>query len=304
MHLECETCGASLNVSAEQRTATCPYCASPAVIERPASVDRPNPTFTVAFSVSRAAAQAAVRGWLGSRGFFTHGGLRTASIDGMRGVYVPAFLYSALSRSQYQAEIGENYTETETYVTIDSSGKPVTRTRTVTRTEYRRIQGNHAAYILDVLVTASRGLSNEELEALEPFDFRALRRYSPAFLAGWIAEEPTRLPAECASLARGEALEKIGLSLLAFMPGDSQRNLVHTTTLERETADLLHVPVWILAVRHDPKDPPLRVLVNGQTGKVIGRAPLSWVKILLVVLGVIAVLALVILLVSLSSRSR
>jgi hypothetical protein len=302
VHLECETCGASLNVSAEHRTATCPYCASPAVIERPASVERPSPTFTVAFSVGREAAQAAVRGWLGSRGFFTKSGLRTASIDAMRGVYVPAFLYSALSRSQYQAEIGENYTETETYTTTDSSGKVVTRTRTVTRTEHRRLAGNHAAYILDVLVTASRGLSNAELEALEPFDFRSLRRYSPALLAGWIAEEPTLLPAEYAALARSEALEKIGWSLSAFMPGDSHQGLVHSTTLERETADLLHVPVWILAVRHHPEEPPLRVLVNGQTAKVIGNAPLSWVKILLVVLGVIAVVALVILLITLSGR--
>jgi hypothetical protein len=302
VHLECETCGASLNVSAEQRTATCPYCASPAVIERPASIERPNPTFTVAFLVGRAAAQAAVRGWLGSRGLFTKSGLRTASIDAMRGVYVPAFLYSALSRSQYRAEIGENYTETETYTETDASGKTVTRTRTVTRTEHRHLEGPHAAYILDVLVTASRGLSNAELEALEPFDFRSLRRYSPALLAGWIAEEPTLLPAECATLARGEALEKIGRNLSVFMPGDSHRGLVHTTTLERETADLLHVPVWILAVRHHPEEPPLRVLVNGQTGKVIGDAPLSWVKILLAVLAFIAVVALLLLLATLAGR--
>lgn len=296
MHLECETCGASLNVSAEQRTATCPYCASPAVIERPASVERPDPAFTLAFKAGVEAARTEVRRWLGSRGFFRHGGLRTASIDAMRGVYVPAYLYSALSRSQYRAEIGEDYTEIETYTETDSDGKTVTRTRTVTRTEYRRLEGDHAAYILDVLVTASRGLSNAELEALEPFDLRGLRRYSPALLAGWIAEEPTLSPAECAGLARSEALEKIGRSLSAFMPGDSHRGLVYQTTLERETSDLVHVPVWVLAVRHDPAKPPIRVLMNGQTGKVIGRAPLSWVKIVLVVVGLLVVFGLALLL--------
>ena len=298
MHLECENCGASLNVSAEQRTASCPYCASPAVIERPASRDRPDPSFTLPFTVSHDAARAAVRRWLGSRGVFTRSSLRTAAIDSMRGVYAPAYIYSALSRSQYNAEIGEDYTETETYTETDSNGKTVTRTRTVTRTEHRHLAGHHASYILDVLVTASRGLTNAELEALEPFDLRVLRRYTPALLAGWIAEDPTLVAAECMSLARGEALEKVGRALGAFMPGDSYRGLVHTTTLERETADLLHLPVWVMAVRHDPKEPPLRILVNGQTGAVIGRAPLSWLKILITVLVVVAVIALVVFLVS------
>jgi hypothetical protein len=300
VHLECENCGASLNVAAEQRTAACPYCASPAVIERPPSADRPLPAFTLAFTVSRDAARAAVRHWLGTRGIFTRSGVRTAAIDTMRGVYVPAYIYSALSRSEYEAQIGEDYTETETYTTTDANGKPVTRTRTVTRTEHRHLSGHHAAYILDVLVTASRGLTNVELETLEPFDLRVLRRYSPALLSGWIAEDPTLQAAECMSLARGEALAKVGHELVAFMPGDSHRGLVYRTTLDRETADLLHVPVWVLAVKHDPKEPLLRVLVNGQTGKVIGAAPLSWVKIMLAVLTVLAVIGLVILIAKLA----
>jgi hypothetical protein len=293
VHIECETCGASLNVAAEQRTATCPYCASPSVIERPASADRPPPAFTLAFTVSRDAARGALQHWLGTRGIFARSGIRTAAIDSMRGVYVPAYIYSALGRSEYHAEIGEDYTETETYTETDSEGKTVTRTRTVTRTEYRDLSGHHAAYIVDVLVTASRGLTNAELEALEPFDLRTLRRYTPALLSGWIAEDPTMLAADSMELARSEAMEKIGRELTAFMPGDSHRNLQYRTTLERETADLVHVPVWVLAVRHDPKEPPLRVLVNGQTTAVIGRAPLSWVKILLAVLVVLAVIALI-----------
>ena len=49
-----------------------------------------------------------------------------------QGIYVPAYLYSAVARSAYTAQIGEDYTETETYT--DSDGK--TQTRTVTRTDW------------------------------------------------------------------------------------------------------------------------------------------------------------------------
>jgi DNA-directed RNA polymerase subunit RPC12/RpoP len=224
--LRCSTCGAALVVDAAARTVRCPYCASPAIVERPPSPDRPVPTFTLPFTHGTNQAYAAVRAWLGSRGFFRDPRLRNAPIDEMRGVYVPAYLYAAVARADYQAEIGENYTETQTYTTVEN-GKTVTRTRTVTKTEWRSLRGRYAGYVMDVIVTASRGLHNVELEHIEPFDLKLLRRYDPAFFAGWIAEEPTLSLAECYDLARREALGKVAHALAAFMPGDTHRELRH-----------------------------------------------------------------------------
>jgi len=304
MELSCEGCGATLTVDAAVRTAVCPYCASPSVVERPAGRDRPSPTFTVGFVLPKEGARAAVKLWLASRSIFSQSGVKTATIDNIKGVYVPAYLYTAISKAEYQAEIGENYQETETYTTTDSQGRVQTHTRVVTKTEYRTLQGEHASYINDVLVTASRGIANDELELIEPFDLRALRRYSPALISGWIAEEPTMTLEECIQLARGEALGKLGAMLHDFMPGDSHHNLQYRTRLEHETADLVHVPVWVLAVRHDPKKPLIRVLVNGQSGRVLGKAPLSWIKITLTVLAILGVVAAAVLVVSWLSEAQ
>ena len=290
MDLRCDNCGAALVVDPNVRTTRCPYCASPAIVERPASSDRPLPTFTLPFVVDTEHAHALVRRWLRTRGFFRDPKLRTAVIDEMRGVYVPAYLYAAIARSQYAAEIGENYTETETYTTTDSKGNTVTRTRQVTKTEWRTLQGRRSGYVMDVIVTASRGLLNHELEQIEPFDLRQMRRYHPGLFAGWIAEEPTLTLAACFELARSEALEKVGRALAGFMPGDSHRALRHSTMLEHETAALMHVPVWILAARHDPQKPPVRIVMNGQSGEVFGRAPLSVVRILLAIGIVLAII--------------
>jgi DNA-directed RNA polymerase subunit RPC12/RpoP len=290
LDLRCDNCGASLVVDAHVRTARCPYCASPAIVERPPSHDRPVPVFTLPFVVDTEHAHALVRRWLHSHGFFRDPKLRTAVIDEMRGVYVPAYLYAAIARSQYAAEIGEDYTETQTYTTTDSKGNSVTRTRQVTKTEWRSLQGRRSGYVMDVIVTASRGLPNHELERIEPFDLRQMRRYHPGLFAGWIAEEPTLTLGACFELARAEALEKVGRALAAFMPGDSHRSLRHSTTLEHETAALMHVPVWILAARHDPQKPPVRIVMNGQSGEVFGRAPLSWARIILVIVVVLAII--------------
>ncbi|AUX22670.1 hypothetical protein SOCEGT47_031740 [Sorangium cellulosum] len=291
VQLECETCGASLHIEADQRTAVCPYCASPSVVERPPSAHRPSPHFVLGFTMTRESALGAVKAWLGKRSLFVQSSVKTGTVDAIRGVYTPAYLYSAMAETRFAAQIGENYQETETYTTTDDKGNTVTRTRVVTRTEHRPLEGQRAAYITDVLVVASRAIHNAELEAVEPFDLRMMRRYTPAVLSGWIAEEPTMTQEECVGLARREALEKIGRELPRFMPGDSHHGLSHETHLDRETLELVYVPLWVLAIRHDPQKPPFRVLINGQTGAIHGKAPLSWIKIALAVLLVILLLA-------------
>lgn len=292
MNLRCQSCGAELVVAEELRTTVCPYCAAPSVVERPPSLDRPVPVFTLGFGLTQPAASERVKQWLRTRNPWSHSGLKRASVQEVRGVYVPAYLYSARAVSVYSASIGENYTETETYTTTEN-GKTVTRTRTVVKTEWRSLRGEHAEYVPDVLVTASRGLANEELEKLEPFDLRVLARYEPALVAGWVAEEPSLSREECLRQAREEALARVERRLGAFMPGDSHRDLRHDTRLEAESLDVCLVPVWVLAARYAPDQPPLRVVVNGQSGEVYGKVPISWVKVVLTVVGVAALALLV-----------
>jgi hypothetical protein len=292
--LACETCGAALVVG-NHRTAACPYCASPSVVERPATADRPNPAFVITFGAGDELPRRALASWVRSQSIFADSALSRAKVEDLKGIYVPAYLYSAVARSTYRAEIGENYTETETY-TVTVNGKTETRTRTVTKTEWRTLTGEHVGYVTDVVVTASKGLPNAELEAVEPFDLRQLRRYDPALISGWITEEPSHIPDECMALARGEAVTLEGRKLDAFMPGDSHRELVYKTRVEWETLDPVLVPVWVLAVRYRLDRPPLRIVVNGQTGQAAGKAPLSPIKIgIAVALGVITIIGIVLL---------
>jgi len=292
--LRCDNCGAALVVDAHVRTTRCPYCASPAIVERPAARDRPTPELALPFTVPTERARAHVTAWLKSRGFFRDPKLRHAVVEEMRGVYVPAYLYAAVARADYQARIGEHYGESESYTSTDANGRTVTRTRRVTKTEWRTLQGRYSGYVMDVLVTASRGLANHELEHIEPFDLRQMRRYEPALISGWIAEEPTMTLPECIALARREALEKVGRALSDFMPGDTHTGLTHATRLESESAALMLVPVWILAARHDPRRPPVRILVNSQSGEVFGVAPLSALRIVVAVVAVVALIAAVV----------
>jgi hypothetical protein len=290
LEISCESCGARVVVDASLRTARCPYCDSPSVIDRTATVDRPDPTFAIGFGVDRQRAGRLVRAFLGGK-LLAPFGLKRAAAEKVQGVYVPAYLYSALAHSRYSARIGEDYWVTT--VTRDSKGKSSVRRER--RTEIRGLQGPHRTYLGEVLVTASQGISNTEIEAIEPYRLEELRLYRPGLVAGWISEEPTLSWADCLSLARRESVSKVGRMLRAFMPGDSVVGLDHQTEFEHESADLTLLPVWVFAMRYAPDTPPVRVLVNGQTGKVWGKTPISWTKIGLAAAGALGLLAVAIL---------
>jgi hypothetical protein len=87
--------------------------------------------------------------------------------------------------------------------------------------------------------------------------------------------------------ARSEVTAQLGRKLEAFMPGDSHRNLRHTAEFLEETAALVLLPVWIGTARYGADEQRVRVLLNGQTGEVVGRVPKSWWKITLFVLALL-----------------
>lgn len=289
--LECESCGAVLEVPAGLRTARCPYCASPAVIETPRSADVDRATFVLGFVVTEEDALARARKYIRSS-WFTPTAFAKADVTLTRGVYVPAYLYTAAADVAYSASIGENYTVVETYTTTNSKGQTVTRTRTKTKTEWRSLTGQWQSYLDDIVVTASRGLANQELEAVEPFDLRALVRYTPKVLSGWIAEDPSIASGECHRVARAEAQNSIAGRLAKHMPGNRHRQLKWTTQVSQEDLELVLLPVWVLAVRYDEEKPPIRIIINGQTGALAGSRPRSWLKIVLTVVSVLGAVGL------------
>ncbi len=156
------------------------------MVDRPATLDRPDPVFVVGFAIDRNQAARLMREFIGGKKLAPRG-LKRKAAERVTGVYLPTYLYSATSATTYSATIGEDYFTTE--VSRDSKGR--TRVRRKRKTEFCGIEGPHAAYVGDVVVTASQGIPNDELAAIEPYDLGELRRYTPAVVSGWNSEEPT-----------------------------------------------------------------------------------------------------------------
>ncbi len=285
----CSACGATVELPEGRRAATCAFCDSALVDE--AAQDLEPVDRVVPFGVPRERAATLLRGFLQGHWFAPEAVRRAARPDELTDVLVPFWVFDAVARTTFLAKVGVHWYRTETY-TVRVNGKTQTRTRQVRETEWFPLDGSHVRQWFDHLVSASKGLPEAEANQLEPFDLGASLPYAPALVSGLTAERPTVDREEAGSVARQE-LARLEQQVIALrhLPGDTSSNLRSETTAALEPARLVLLPVWVAAVK-GPSG-PVRLLVNGQSGEVVGQVPRSWWKIgalvvivLLVVLGV------------------
>jgi DNA-directed RNA polymerase subunit RPC12/RpoP len=271
----CERCGAEVTYADATVSASCPFCGSQQVVERRGAVDRILPQAVLPFAVSLEDAKRRWREWLG-RGIFRPRGLRDAATgEALKGVYLPFWTFDTRTWSQWTAMAGYHYT-----VTV-GSGKDA---RTETRTRWVPASGERKHFYDDVLVCASQGVDGGLLAKAETYSLGALQPYRSDWLSGWAAEEYVvdLKPAWGFAREKVNAMEVEACS--RAVPGDTQSDLRVWTQHAGVTWKHVLLPLWIATYRWREKD--YRFLVNGQTGEVVGTAPVSWIKVTIaVVLG-------------------
>jgi ribosomal protein S27E len=283
---KCQECGANV-VFADGTTATkCTFCGSAKVLEQQENENAIRPESLLPFAVDKKRANQAFGDWLGKLWFRPSDLKKLAKVQEVAGVYVPFWTYDAHCESSWTAEAGYYYYETEEYTTQEN-GETVVRTRQVQRINWERAWGHRADDFDDVLVCGSGGLPRELADQMHTFDTHQLVPYSPGFLAGWRAEEYAVDLQQGFGFAQQKMEAEQQKRCAKDVPGDTQRNLRVDNTYSAITFKHVLLPLWIAAYRYNDKI--YRFLVNGQTGEVVGKAPWSWIKIMLLVLSIVAV---------------
>jgi hypothetical protein len=259
--VRCDACGGSVAYDAAKEHARCLFCA--AVALQPELLDAPPepPRAMLPFRVDESAAQASFRAWTRAS-WWRPKELRDA-IATMRPLWLPAW--------RVRADVELHWAALERAPT--KSGK--------------RPRAGVDQREAEVLVPASLGISQAELVALRPFE-GALRDAQDDDAA--IARE---LPSLSAKGARARAIELFTHDRLAHV-GARERvtDAGGTVRLHDVQIELQALPIWVGSVRH--RDRPWRFVVNGASGKVVGRAPLDRIKVALAVaLGVLVLLGVI-----------
>jgi DNA-directed RNA polymerase subunit RPC12/RpoP len=281
--VHCNDCGATVNVSPGEQTAKCAFCGSHQVLPRESSGQEIRPESLLPFKVDKAGANGTFEKWLAGLWFRPSDLKRMAKVQEMGGVYIPFWTFDAQVYSQWRAEAGYYYQETEYYT--DQQGNR--QSRQVTKTRWQHASGHRNDFFDDTIVCASKGLPAELVDRFKTFRTAELVPYQPQYLAGWKAESYV-LDLMPAWQKGQDVMGGVQRSRCAGdVPGDTHRSLEVHNSFSRVTFKHVLLPVWIAAYRYGGK--PYQFLVNGQTGEVVGKAPYSFWKIFFFVLGIVAV---------------
>ena len=276
----CPSCGARTRVDADHPTLSCGFCGSRAINPDAQRTRLIEPAGVLPFRLNRAAATDAFRQWIGTSWLAPNDLAAAANLGNLHGMYLPFWTFDAQAHSDWHGERGDYY-----YVSVsstDSKGRSVTRQERRTRWSYQG--GTHDFFYDDVLTLASRSLSTQQqhVDEVAHYDLQAVVDYDPRVLLGWEAEVYAIDLAAGLQQARVAVHGREEVACSQLLGGDTQRGLKVATTLTNESFKHLLLPLWLCAYTYRGK--LYHFLVNGQTGRVSGSRPVSFWKVLLLVL--------------------
>ncbi len=271
--IRCDNCGATVDFDPNSVTGRCAFCGAQSIVEVHEQARVWRPEAVLPFAVGREQSLEAYQKWLSSLWFRPSDLQRQAKVSELGGVYLPYWLFDAHADSWWTADAGYYYYTTRTY--RDSKGRM--RTRRVRRVRWEPASGRHADSYSNVPIYASQGLPIDMCRAIEPYPFEQLVAYDGRFLAGFCAEEYVVDAVEGWRRGQERMRNWEREACVRLIPGDTHRRLRVSTKLSGATFRHVLLPVWIAAYQYNGET--YRFLVNGQTGKVSGKAPWSWVKI-------------------------
>lgn len=292
----CEVCGASVAFDDAAVATSCVFCGSGRVLVEDARRNAIRPESLVPLDVGRADVETAFRRWLKGLWFRPNALKRLKTFQAV-GVYVPFWTYDCDVHSVWTAQAGYHYWVTQTYTTRQN-GRTVTRTRRVRKTRWVPAAGERRDAFDDIHVLGSKGIDEGLADKLGEFDRSGLVPYRPEYLAGWAAEEYQVPLAEGWERGQEKAAAVQEGRCARDVPGDTHRFLRVRNRFSGVRWKHVLLPMWSLTFEWKGERYP--VLVHGQTGRVVGRAPWSWVKIALAALLLAAAIAIAFVLMSAS----
>jgi hypothetical protein len=287
--VKCQSCQAITLFDPTHVAQRCEFCGSSAIIPVEQQGAAIRPESLLEFKISEAKVRDSVHAWYGSRWFAPDALKRRALTDTVRGIYLPYWTFDAQVHADWTAESGYYYYEEESY--RDSEGRE--QTRSVQRTRWTFSAGALDHFFDDELVPASRGVPAPLLRKIEPFPTTTdLKPYDPGYLSGWVVEQYQIDLVAAAQEARNMMERELRQLCSREVPGDTQRNLAVQADYSAQTFKHILVPAWVLAYTYGSQT--YQIVVNGYTGTIAGKHPLSWIKISFAVLAALIVLGIIV----------
>ena len=256
----CPSCGAELIFDVTTAATSCPYCGNPTIVPGNLSGTL-KPDYVIPFRLNKEAAVKALREYYQGKKLLPKAFASENHINEVKGVYVPFWMYDGSADTRIHA------TATRVHTTM-------TRDERITVTEYYDVYRNGTVSFDRIPVDASKKMPDEYMDALEPYDYSALTKFSNAYLPGYMADKYDVSADECAARADDRASRTAESAVESTISGYASVSMNgHDMRLRRGKVSYALLPVWILNTKWNGNN--YMFAMNGQTGKMVGDLPVD-----------------------------
>ena len=274
----CESCGAETVYDASTVSGECPYCGSNQVMES-GDENTMAPGGVCPFQIPEEDAKGRFSAWIKKKLFCPSDVKKTAKAGKMRGIYLPYWTFDTQTYSTYTARYGKTRTVRR--------GK---ETRTVT--DWYHTSGRYHKFINDELVCATNKHNSQMLSGIEPFDTEKNVVYKPEYMAGFASERYSVGLSNAWKDAQNEIHHELERDIDSKIRREHFADRVTGLHVRTSYHDIkykyLMRPIWMSTFKY--KNKLDHFMVNGQTGKVSGKTPISPIRVAIAIfLGIVAV---------------
>ena len=257
----CPSCGAELICDETTVATSCPYCGNTTIVPGQLSGAR-KPDYIIPFKLSKEDAVAALKNHYKKKPLLPKVFSAQNHIEKIQGVYVPFWLFNGSADADIRYKCTRSMTHREgDYDVTDTQHFMVYRAGTV---EFEKIP-----------VDASSKMPDENMDSIEPFDYKELKAFSNAYLPGFLADKYDVSVDDCAPRADERCKASCEGAMRSSVTGYSTcvPEEEHVR-IRRGKVQYTMLPVWMLHTKWKGKD--YLFSMNGQTGKLTGDLPVSW----------------------------
>jgi len=260
----CNNCGAILITDAQTTATTCTFCGAGVVLGDRLTGSL-SPAKVIPFTISKEKAQLEFKSWC-KKGLLTPKGFMNADrIKNITGLYIPFWLYDLNGRGEVEATC----TRVRTYTMGD-----YICTETKYYNVYRKVDLNY----LRIPCDASKKMDDSLMDKLEPYQYSNLKDFNMPYLAGYIAEkydfDDTALLPRVKDRVNSYVDSYVRSTIGGYSTVSYNRKDIN---VRQKRADYTLLPIWMVC--YDYKQAEHIFAMNGQTGKIVGKPPLSIGKI-------------------------
>ncbi len=256
----CKSCGGEVVGDQSMASTKCPYCDSPIVISGQFS-GAARPDAIIPFKLNKHAAKEKLKEHMSSAKMVPSVFKSENHLQELKGVYVPFWLYDADVYAQ------ANFEATKEKKWSDA-------TYNYTETSYFQVMRGGTMSFRNIPADASSKFNDQLMDSIEPFNTDEATAFSPAYLAGYLAEKYDVSFVECMPRA-DERIKNTSVNLLKGQVRDYKSVRVENSNYQKMQSGGKYAlfPVWLLNTTWNGQK--FTFAMNGQTGKMVGDLPFS-----------------------------